>query len=193
MHSVTRPWFCLYLGPFCSLQRSFPRLHIWLAYLIYSDLDTDGTRPTPPLRSTLHRAHVHAHTHTCALTHTLPRVCTSSCPHWTLSSFLCSEQDAEPRRRRSLQMVKGWAPASGCCPLLFRAPAASGQPAAERCGDIPSAPPHPPAQSAVPWRPHSPHLSLVITFPPDPSPALAALCPGGLSPASPEAAGQPRP
>lgn len=60
-------------------------------------------------------------------------------------------------------MVKGYAPASGCFPLLFWAPAASGLLAAS-VGHSACSTPSTCPKCTVPWWLHSPHLSLVITF-----------------------------
>lgn len=170
-------------------------LHIWLAYLIYLDLGADGTRPTPPppsLPFNPSQGHMCSHTLTCVLSRTLSRVHTSSCQHWTLSSLLCREQDTEPHWGRTLQMVKGYAPASGCFPLLFWAPAASGLLAASVGTFRVLHPIHLP-------KVHSPLVAAQPTpepgdyLPADPSTALAPLCPGGLSPAGPEVVAQPQP
>lgn len=187
VHAITRPRFCLYLGPFYSLQRLFPMLHIWLAYLFGF-----GCRWNQALTSQLPLFYSAFHKGTCAHTHSHVRSCTRSVPRaHTLMPTLdpellpCHKQEGEPRQVGGmLLVVKGPAPASSSLPWLFQAPAALGQRAAEAWGQFARSTPSNCLELTVPWCLHSPHVSLVITFPQThPKPWLPCALKGGCKPA----------
>lgn len=186
VQAITRPRFCLYLGPFYSLQRLFPVLHIWLTYLF--GFGCRWNEVLPPQLPLFHSAF---HKGTCAHTHSHVRSCTRSvlCAHTlmlTLDPELlpCHKQEGEPRRVGGmLLVVKGPAPASGSLPWLFQARAAPGQRAAEAWGQFACSTPSKRPELTVPWCLHSPHVSPVITFPQThPQPWLPCALKGCLQP-----------
>ena len=139
------------------------------------------------------RAHELTHTHMCALVHTLSRMHTSSCQHWTLSSLLAGS--------RILSLIGGgrcrWSRAMllllAAFPCFFGLLPPRGSQQQRGVGTFRVF--HPTHLPKV----HSPLVAAQPTpepgdHPPaDPSTALAPLCPGGLSPAGPEAVAQPQP
>lgn len=112
--------------PSHSLARQFPMLHPWVGCLIYSHLDADGSRPeciAASHHSTLHKSTC-GHMLTHVLLHTLCHMCTCSRAHTGHFEYPpTSEQEAELRRGRTLQVDKGFA-SSLVNTLLSLAPAA---------------------------------------------------------------------
>lgn len=157
-------------------------LHIQLGYLICSYLGADGARPTPPPPLPTFdplQGHMCSHTHVRSYTHAVSRA-HILVPTWTLSTFLHSEQEAEPHWGGHCGWAVAMLPLLAASPCLFWLCCPGGQQQRGVGTASSTCPEHTVARCL-----HGPHLITSPHLPTDPSEylstALAPLCPGGSS------------